>query len=89
MKVRVGNVVFEDFNANELDVVIEKLRKVGLLGSGSSGEIQAPRPVPRPVPAPKPVLRTEPKPKPTLPRAPTPPAPKSKPEEESSSSGWL
>lgn len=57
MKVRVGNVVFEDFNANELDTVINKLRQVGLLGSGSEmiEEAPAPRPVQRPMPAPRPV----------------------------------
>jgi hypothetical protein len=62
MKVRVGNVVFEDFEANELDIVIEKLRKVGLLGSGSSAEIQAPKPVFKPVPRPIPTPAPEPKP---------------------------
>ncbi len=104
MKVRVGNVVFEDFEANELDTVIEKLRKVGLLGQESMEEAPAPRqmpaqrPVPRPVPVPAPMPRPvqapapRPAPQAVLPQAPVPPQRTSEPEEEEeskSSGGWL
>ena len=98
MKVRVGNVVFEDFDANELDTVIMKLRQVGLLGSSEGEEEPAPRPIPvqRPaplvrqvpvqMPAPAPMPRPIPvsRPQMTLPQAPVPPQPikPSEPEEE-------
>ncbi len=50
MKLRIGNVVFEDFTVGELDIVIDRLRRAGLLQAKGSEEEPAPTKPQKPLP---------------------------------------
>jgi len=83
MKVRIGDVVFEDFEPEDLDKVIEKLQKIGLLKLEGSQPSVSQSPAPRPA-----VEQPRPSP-PSIFLLPESQKEEKKEEDKSKTRGWL